>query len=70
MRNMSKLNIALLCSTILVFAGCHKLLGGGWFYGLGGEKVTFGFNAQCYEDEEKPFSLISRWLFGTEDNFN
>ena len=36
---------------MLTTAACHKLIGGGWFYGQNGEKVHFGFNAQCYEED-------------------
>ena len=42
---------------VLLTTGCHKLFGGGWFYGeefVGAGKVTFGFQAQCINDPADP----------------
>ena len=45
-----KVMLATMFGLIILTAACHHLVGGGWFYGLGGEKVHFGFNARCIED--------------------
>ena len=40
-----------LAGAIIVIAGCHKVTGGGWIAGVNGGKATFGFQAQCVDDE-------------------
>lgn len=40
-----------LAGAIIVIAGCHKVTGGGWIAGVNGGKATFGFEAQCVDDE-------------------
>ena len=41
--------IAALCALAVIAAGCHKVVGGGWFDGLNGGKAHFAFQAQCEE---------------------
>lgn len=36
----------------VIAAGCHLLGGGGWLPGLYGGKAHFGFNAECYEEDD------------------
>lgn len=45
-------SIILVTALTLLLVGCHKLVGGGWFYGLDGEKVHFAFQAKCVEDSD------------------
>lgn len=60
-----KLYLFIALAVVLIAGyGCHKLVGGGWFYGLGGEKVHFGFNAQCYKDEEEASIPNIAWYRG------
>ena len=40
-----------LAAAIVIIAGCHKVTGGGWIAGVNGGKATFGFQAQCVDDE-------------------
>ena len=40
-----------LAGVIVIIAGCHKVTGGGWIAGVNGGKATFGFQAQCVDDE-------------------
>ena len=50
--NIKKIMIVVLAGALLTVAGCHLLGGGGWFPGLNGGKAHFGFNAECYEDDD------------------
>jgi len=39
--------IAPLIALVVIVAGCHKVVGGGWIDGLFGGKAHFAFQAQC-----------------------
>lgn len=66
----SKLGLMAAAGIVLLVAGCHKLVGGGWFYGYGGEKVTFGFQAQCIEDGDGIFDFYYEGQFQYNDRQN
>jgi hypothetical protein len=51
--SFGRLAVVLLGMTVAI-AGCHKVTGGGWIAGVNGGKATFGFQAQCHEEEVLP----------------
>jgi len=52
---MKKAIFAITVAAILIVSGCHILGGGGWFPGLNGGKAQFGFEAECYEEDDSTF---------------
>ena len=47
-----KVFVVAMVGSLLLMAGCHLLGGGGWLPGLNGGKAHFGFDAECYEEED------------------
>lgn len=48
--SIGRLAAAVIGITVAI-VGCHKVTGGGWIDGVNGGKATFGFQAQCVNED-------------------
>lgn len=55
---------------VILVAGCHKVMGGGWIPGVNGGKATFGFQAQCVIADPAETGEEGPWFHKGQFQFN